>query len=149
MPRSTMCLVITFLTLSLASFPQESNPTASTPAPAPRHHQAQRDRAEQRLNRLSKRLNLTADQKEKIRPILQDEEKQMKTMDEDTSLTPQQKHKKTREIRMSSRSQMDGILTDEQKQLMRSQGPHGNGQHQGHKNIPEQGTSAPDQNTPR
>ena len=149
MLRSMMCMVTAFLTLGAVNFAQESNPTAPSTAPAPRHHHAPPDHADQRLKRLSKRLNLTEDQKEKIRPILQNEEKQMKSLDEDTSLTPQERHKKTREIRMSSRSQMDGILTDEQKQMMGTHGPHGNGQHHGHKNTPAQGTSAPEQSTPQ
>lgn len=97
-----------------AAFAQDS--TATPPAAAsPKHHQMRGDAAEQRLKRLNKKLSLTDDQKEKVRPILQDEQKQMAALDDDTTLTPQQKHKKIREIRMSSRTQLDTILTPEQK----------------------------------
>jgi Spy/CpxP family protein refolding chaperone len=81
----------------------------------PKHSGMRGDRAEQRLKRLSKKLNLTDEQKEKARPILQDEEKQLTAMESESSMTAQQKHKKTRDIRMASRSQLDGLLTDEQK----------------------------------
>jgi len=46
---------------------------------------------ESRLEEISKQLNLTDDQKAKLKPILQDEAQQMKTLHEDTSLTHEQK----------------------------------------------------------
>jgi Spy/CpxP family protein refolding chaperone len=114
----------------------------------------QADKADQRLKRLSKRLNLTDDQKEKLRPILQDEEKQMKAIDDDTSLTQQQKHRKTRDARMASRTQMENILTDEQKQKLGPAGQHGGGQHHGRHNrtttaAPNSATTSPDQTSPQ
>jgi Spy/CpxP family protein refolding chaperone len=148
MSRFGTLLVVAFLFVSVTAFAQESSEPPATPAPAPRRH-PQVNRAEQRLKRLSKRLNLTDDQKEKLRPILQDEQKQLQAIDDDTSLTPQQKHRKVREIRLTSRSQMDGILTDEQKKLLPSQRtPHGGGHH-ARRSQPGSGTTVPDQNSPQ
>jgi Spy/CpxP family protein refolding chaperone len=75
-----------------------------------------RDRVEDRLERMSRRLNLTDEQKAKIRPILQDEQKQMKALREDASLSPDQRRQQGREIRTSARKQIDEILTPEQKE---------------------------------
>jgi Spy/CpxP family protein refolding chaperone len=131
MLRSGM-LLIGVLLAGIVAFAQDSPqtppatpaPPASAPAPpastTPRHNHMHGDRAEQKLNRLSKRFDLTDDQKEKIRPILQDEEKKLTDLDNDSALTQQQKHRKTREIRMSSKSQMEAILTPEQKEKMPS-----------------------------
>jgi Spy/CpxP family protein refolding chaperone len=109
-------LIVAGLLTSLSAFSQDTTQPATTPRP--RHNHAQPDRSEQKLKRLTKKLGLTDEQKEKLRPILQDEDKQMSSLDSDTALTAQQKHKKMREIRMASKAQMDDILTPEQKEKM-------------------------------
>jgi periplasmic protein CpxP/Spy len=109
-------LIVAGLLTSLTAFSQDTIQPATTPRP--RHSHAQLDRSEQRLKRLTKKLGLTDEQKEKLHPILQDEDKQMSSLDSDTTLTAQQKHKKMREIRMASKAQMDEILTPEQKEKM-------------------------------
>lgn len=125
MSRVRMLLVAVLLA-GFAAFAQDSAPTppATTATPpattSPRHNHMHGDRAEQRLKRMAKRLSLTDDQKEKVRPILQDEEKQLTNLESDGNLTPQQKRKKEREIRVSSRSQIDAILTPEQKEKLPS-----------------------------
>ncbi len=131
------------LLAGFVAFAQDSAQT--TPAAAsPTHNQMHGDRAEQKLKRLSKRLNLTDDQKEKIRPILQDEEKQLTNLDSDTTMTPQQKHRKTREIHMSSRSQMDAILTPEQKEKMPPTRTHAQGRHRMPPGTANPGSTTPD-----
>src|SRR5204863_7297589 len=95
--------------------------------------QVHRDASEKRLKRLSKRLNLTDDQKQKVKPIIEDEEKQVAALDSDSSLSPQQKRKKIRQIKMSSRSQLDAILTPEQKEKLPSTGA-GGGHRRGRRN---------------
>jgi Spy/CpxP family protein refolding chaperone len=73
-----------------------------------------RDRVEERLQRMNEQLNLTDEQKAKIRPILQEQMKQLRALRQDTSLAPEQKGEKTRQIRKSAREQIDQILTLEQ-----------------------------------
>ena len=129
-----------------AAFAQDSA-TTSPAAPAPGHDQVRRDSAEKKLKRLSKRLNLTDEQKEKARPILQDEQKQVTALDSDSTLSTQQKHKKMRGIRTSSRSQLDAILTPEQKEKISSGRGGGGGHHHQH---PDQTTTpSTDANTPQ
>ena len=70
---------------------------------------------EARLQRMSERLNLTQDQREKIRPLLEDEVKQMKALRDDASLSQADRRAKVREIRQATRQQIDQILTPEQK----------------------------------
>ncbi|HYK50810.1 MAG TPA: hypothetical protein VEU94_13875 [Terriglobales bacterium] len=126
-------LAVAVLLAGFGAFAQDSTQTppatnAEPPATtAPKHMHG--DQAEHRLKRLSKKLDLTDDQKEKMRPILEDESSQMKAVEGDSSLTSQQKHKKTREIRMASKSQMSAILTPEQKQKIQQGRTHGEGHH--------------------
>jgi protein CpxP len=136
MLKFKMLLVAALLT-GLSALAQDS----SQPAPAPKQNRMHGDSAEKRLKRMSKRLNLTDEQKEKLRPILEQEEKQATAVDSDSTLSQQQKHKKMHEIRLNSRSQMDGILTTEQKEQMPKMraGGGGGGRHRQHSGQ----TSAP------
>lgn len=134
-------LLVASLLTGLSAVAQDS----SQPAAAPQQNRMRGDSAEKRLKRMSKRLNLTDEQKEKIRPILADEEKQTSAVDADTTLTQQQRHKKMREIRMSSRSQMDAILTPEQKEQMPKMraGGGGGGRHRQHAAQPPAASTDP------
>ncbi len=68
-----------------------------------------------RLEWLSKELNLTDDEKAKLKPILEDESKQMHAAHADTSLTQDQKRDKMKQIHETTNSQIDDILTSEQQ----------------------------------
>lgn len=147
MSRCGKLLIAALLLTAFTAFAQDSNPPATTtlaPAPGAKRHQMRADRAEQRLKRLSKRLSLTGDQKDKLRPILHDEDQQMKSVEDDSSMTPQQKHRKTRGIRMSSRSQMDALLTPEQKEKLQSGRPRSEGRHRMHPGNANPGTTNSD-----
>lgn len=70
---------------------------------------------ENHLQMISKELNLTDDQKTKLRPILQDEQQQMQAVHNDTSLTRDQKMAKMKDIRESHQPQINQILTPDQQ----------------------------------
>jgi len=143
-------LLAAVLFIGICAFAQDSTQPAPPTSPAPQRRQMRGDRTEQRLKRMTKRLTLTDDQQEKLRPILQDEQKQMQAVDDDTTLTPQQKHRKLKEIHRSSRSQMDSILTDDQKKLLGSERPRGDGMHHGRRAPANPGTSTTtDSNNPQ
>jgi Spy/CpxP family protein refolding chaperone len=74
---------------------------------------------EERLKRMSERLNLTDEQKEKIRPMLRGEADQMKALHEDQSLSPEQRREKGRQIRRATDKQIRETLTPEQRGKMR------------------------------
>lgn len=73
-----------------------------------------------KLQTLSSELNLTDDQKAQLKPILQDEVQQLKSVHDDASLSPDQKKAKVAEIRQSHKSQMSSILTPEQQKKLDS-----------------------------
>jgi Spy/CpxP family protein refolding chaperone len=144
-------LIVFALFATLSAFGQSpssaGSATSSDSTSTQKHKQMRGDRAEQRLKRLSKKLNLTDEQKEKARPIVQDEEKQIADLDNDSAMTPQQKHKKTREIRMASRTQLDSILTPEQKEKLpaRRAGAGGGHHHQRPTSVPPSSDQSPQQ----
>jgi Spy/CpxP family protein refolding chaperone len=77
--------------------------------------QEHRATVESRLEEMSKQLNLTDDQKEKLKPILQDEAKQLQAVQNDTALSHDQKMAKSKEIRQAHKSQINGVLTPDQQ----------------------------------
>ena len=69
----------------------------------------------QQLAWLSDKLKLTDDQKSQIKPILEDEHKQLAALREDSSLSREQKRAKFREIHTSTFDKIRPILTDQQQ----------------------------------
>jgi Spy/CpxP family protein refolding chaperone len=67
------------------------------------------------LQMLSDKLNLTEDEKAKLRPILQDQEKQLKAVHDDTSLSQEQRIAKKKAIHESFHEQINAVLTPEQQ----------------------------------
>jgi periplasmic protein CpxP/Spy len=70
----------------------------------------------QQLQRLTKRLNLTADQQNQLLPILTERQQQMESVRNDSSLSSKDKHAKMRAIREDSETKIRSVLTDSQKQ---------------------------------
>ena len=63
-------------------------------------------------------LNLTDEQKAKLRPILQEENQQLDTLQNNTSMTQEQKMAKANEIRQTAGPKIKAILTPEQLQKL-------------------------------
>ena len=94
---------------------------------------------DQRLQRMSQMLDLTGDQQEKIRPILENESTQMQQLRSDTSLSQEDRMAKMKQIRENSASQINPILTpDQQKKYaeMMSHMGRGRGPGQGQGSAP-------------
>jgi len=88
--------------------------TAQAPQTAPSTgHSAMS--ADAHLQMLSEKLNLTDDQKGKLKPILQDQEQQLRTVNDDTSLTQEQKTAKKKALHESFHEQINAVLTPEQQ----------------------------------
>lgn len=107
--------ILAILVLSAAgvTFAQTS-PQASTADKHAGMHQ-KGESAEQHLQMLSEKLNLTDDQKAKLKPILQDQMQQMKAVREDSSLSEDQKRAKMKSIHESLHDQINAVLTPEQQ----------------------------------
>jgi periplasmic protein CpxP/Spy len=112
-------LAAALLLIGSLALAQDSNQPAPT-EPGTKYDQRRRDQAEDRLRRMSKELNLTDDQKEKLKPILQDEGQQMKTVQSDNSLTTQQRRKKMREIHKTFEPQVQAVLSPEQRDKLKN-----------------------------
>jgi len=91
---------------------QQDQPAAPQPSQQTWRHA---DPNEQ-LQRLTKRLNLTADQQNQLLPILTDRQQQMDSVRNDSSLSAKDKHAKMHAIREDSETKIRSVLTDSQKQ---------------------------------
>ena len=67
------------------------------------------------LKHLTKKLNLSDDQQAKLKPILEDQRKQMDGIRSDSSLSREDRFGKMREIRQSSDTQIKSVLNDDQQ----------------------------------
>jgi len=112
---------------AMAVFAQE--PAAPPPGGGGWQH-GQMPTADQRLQRMTQALNLTEDQQAKIKPILENESTQMQSLRSDSSLSQEDRFAKMKQLRESTSSQINPILTaDQQKQYaemmsrMRGRGP--------------------------
>ena len=72
-----------------------------------------------RMDQLSEDAKLTADQKAKLAPVLQDEAKKLKEIRDNTELTKEQKAAKTKEIRSESSAKIKDVLTPEQTESLK------------------------------
>lgn len=72
-----------------------------------------------RWNALAKWLQLTDEQKAKIRNILNNAREQARKIRADSTLTPQQKRKQLLELRRSTRQEIGSVLTPDQREKMR------------------------------
>ena len=70
---------------------------------------------ESRLKMLTEKLDLTDDQKARLKPILEDESTQMKTLHDDTSLAPEDKRAKMKGLHESSTEKINAVLTPDQQ----------------------------------
>jgi periplasmic protein CpxP/Spy len=83
-----------------------------------------------RLDHMAQALNLTDDQKNQIKPILEDESTQMQNLRQDTSLSQQDRFAKMREIHENTLSKIKPILNADQQAKLDAMGPgKGHGSH--------------------
>jgi periplasmic protein CpxP/Spy len=111
--RWSILTILVFLAAAL-TFAQ---PSQESQAPTPDKHAGMHheESADQHLAMLSEKLNLTDDQKGKIKPILQDQMRQMKAVHEDSSLSEEQKRAKMKSVHESLHDQINAVLTPEQQ----------------------------------
>jgi periplasmic protein CpxP/Spy len=119
-------LLSTSLALALSSslvFAQQ----AAAPAPAATHNHAHNPQRE--TARLTKKLNLSADQSAKLEPILADRDQKIAALKSDTTITPMIAQKQMHVIHQQTMQQLATVLTPDQMQQLRNM-RHGHGQPQ-------------------
>lgn len=67
------------------------------------------------LKHLTKKLKLSDEQQTKLKPILEDQHKQMDQLREDSSLSRQDKFSKMQELRQNSDTQIKSVLDEDQQ----------------------------------
>ena len=73
-----------------------------------------------RIKKLADELGLTDAQKAQIKPMLKDAAQQAKAIKADTSLTPEAKKAKMKDLRKSTNQQMMAVLTPDQRQKLKA-----------------------------
>jgi len=71
--------------------------------------------ADEKVSWMTKELNLTADQQAKLKPILEDQQKQIEAVWQDTSLSEDAKMARKKEIKQNTSTQIKALLTTEQQ----------------------------------
>ena len=95
---------------------------------------------DQRLQHMTRQLNLNEDQQQKIRPLLESEQQQMQSLHQDTSVSQQERRSRMQQIHQSTNEQIKNVLNpDQQKKFeemqSRHMGPHSGGM--GHSQAPQ------------
>lgn len=97
-----------------------------TPPPPPSEQQAgpgmggpmghrPMESVDDQIKHLNKKLKLSDDQQAKLKPILEDQHKQMDQLRSDSSLSREDRFSKMQEIRQSSDTQIKSVLTEDQQ----------------------------------
>jgi Spy/CpxP family protein refolding chaperone len=114
---SKLCWSMLTILVVLAACLLLTGQTNAAPQTPPQAHEAMgASSPEAHLQMLSEKLNLTEDQKAKLKPVLQDQAQQMKAVRDDTSLTPEQKAAKKKAIHETTHDQINAVLTPEQQE---------------------------------
>jgi periplasmic protein CpxP/Spy len=131
-----VCMLTTIVMLGLnapagAQDAQQEAPPQAASKMSPSH-----ESVDARLDRMSKDLNLTQEQRDKIRPLLEEQNKQMGELRSNTSLTPEQKRDKARVTMVETRQKIVAVLTAEQKQKLMQHMNQTRQQQETHQNEP-------------
>jgi hypothetical protein len=93
----------------------QSGAMQAPPSQNGRHRPGKPLTTDERLQRLTQALDLTADQQQKIRPILENETQQMDSLRGDTSIPRDQRWDKARAIMDNTKSQIKPLLNPDQQ----------------------------------
>jgi periplasmic protein CpxP/Spy len=96
---------------------QSAPPAQTTPSPSAQPNAPTANSAPSQTNE-DNPLNLTDEQKTKLRPIIMDENQQMEALRNDTTMTQDQKVAKANQIRADASPKIKAILTPEQLQKL-------------------------------
>lgn len=108
---------------------QSQAPAAGQEQGAPEHGRGRQMDPDKQLAMMTKRLNLTADQQNQIKPILADRQQKMQAVWADSSASREDRMSKMKAIREDSRTKIEAVLTADQKQKFEQMRPQGGEAH--------------------
>lgn len=128
-----LTIAFAFAALSLPALAQ-SSPAGTTGEGQGKHHGM--PSVEERVQHLTKALNLSDDQQAKVKSILEDQKNQMQSLRQDTSMSQQDRRAKFQQIHEASTQKIRATLNDDQKakfdqmqaQHKEHMGTHGQGE---------------------
>jgi len=103
MKRVLSLVVILVMAISIASFAGEHGKKMSV---------------DEKVSWMSKELNLTSDQQVKLKPILEEQNRQIEAVYQDTSLNDDAKKAKKMEIKNSTNTQIKALLNSDQQEKL-------------------------------
>lgn len=123
--RYAITLVLALFAMGAYSFAQQdqnqNQPAQNSNSPGQHEHNGggrngwgPRDPA-QMVQHMTQELNLTSDQQSKVLAILQDQQKQMQALHDDTTTPQEDKRAKAMDLHKNTMSQVRAVLTDEQQ----------------------------------
>ncbi len=115
MKKNAIHFLMLAVALTLLSLPvvAQTGSTGATGGGQGRHHGM--PSVDEQLQHLTKRLNLTADQQAKIKPILEDQHTQIASLKQDTSMSRPDRRAKFEQIREDSHQKIRDVLNDDQR----------------------------------
>ncbi len=113
MKKSLVCalLAVAMACCGTALYAQQDNMGQGGPAAGHRMPMS----PDQQLQRMTQTLNLTEDQQQKIKPILENQSTQMQGLHQDTTMSREDKMAKMQQIRQGTNEQINGILNPDQQ----------------------------------
>jgi periplasmic protein CpxP/Spy len=116
-----VAVLVSTIALGIHAYSQEGPPPGG---PVGHGGFRQPPSAEEQTARLTKALTLTEEQQGKVKGILEEQHQQMGKLREDTSVAPEDRFGKMRELREKAHSQIKAVLTDEQKKKFEEMEQH-------------------------
>ena len=102
---------------ALAQVPDQTQPSnAPQAAQTEQGHHRKAANPDRMAKHLGKKLGLSTEQVTQLKPILEDRQQQMQSLRTDSSLTPQDRHAKAHGIMQDSKTRIEALLNDTQKQ---------------------------------
>ncbi|HZQ18505.1 MAG TPA: hypothetical protein VFA90_07265 [Terriglobales bacterium] len=120
-PVLLFALVLTISLSAAAQSPatnQSAQPQSAPAQAAPANPPSTQPNASSNGQSEDNPLNLTDDQKAKLRPIIMEENQQMEALRNDTTMSQEQKIQKANQIRADASPKIKAILTSEQLQKL-------------------------------
>lgn len=115
MKRTLLAAVLTLGSLSAASTFAQAPAQDAAPMQQQRHHNPHKQ-----AMHIGKKLGLSADQTARIEPILAQRDEQSTAIQQNASLTPEQRKAQLRDLKRNTHQQLAGVLTPDQMQQMKA-----------------------------